>query len=334
MNSLKKGARQYYRRMFGVNNRLDLAIAKYRFPTVVKTDHGHCVERRTATSTVIKSKNSDEPRRGIFLYGACDMATMFEMVPMIVPSARGTLGMLSRSHITFTRPDIVLQSLRDDLPRNVCDRTIARLRLGANYFDPELFQPTFRIPEGGTEPFEKDVIVLSMAAGVTRTIYRHREHGILVDPGGWWLGDPLNTVRHDRETLEWFQREFVMCGRMTPAAWAASFEQLVTEIRSRMDAQILVFNTLTVEPRDPTHNYSQRRHPEGVRRRRFLLALAQLSRDLGVHVIDTDRALKGYGIEGQLDFGHYPSAREPVAEEAYRVLRKLGVVASDEHRVR
>ena len=70
-----------------------------------------------------------------------------------------------------------------------------RLRLRRDYFKPTLFSPGFLIPGfRHLGVFPKTVVVLSLAPNVIRTLYRHRESGFLVDPGGWWLNQDLDTV--------------------------------------------------------------------------------------------------------------------------------------------
>lgn len=234
--------------------------------------------------------------------------------------------MRSLGHISFTRPDMLLQTL-GELPGEFCDDVIRRLNLDSHYFDPALFEPEFEIDHPAAGRFPKTAIFLSLGPSLVRTVYRHKEHGVLVDPGGWWLSESLKNVRNDDETMTWFQNEFVRVGRDTPEKWAESFARVVEEIRARMDTEIFVFNALSVEPGDPTHSYAVRRSPEGVRRRRFLLALADVSRQLGINVIDADRILKGEGIEGQVDFAHFPTSRfGALAGEGHRVLRELEIV--------
>ena len=90
---------------------------------------------------------------------------------------------------------------------------------------------------------------------------------------------------------------------------------------------ILVFNVLTVEPGDRIHNYQLRRNPEVMRRREFCLALVELSRELGFHIVDIDRVLKREGVDRQVDFAHFPTdLAGPIAADVFDILNTLEVV--------
>jgi hypothetical protein len=168
-----------------------------------------------------------------------------------------------------------------------------------------------------------------MAADLVRQLYRHREHGLLVDPGGWWLNRSVDAALGDPDTVAWFRETFEPLGRLPIDEFADQFRRLVRTVQERTGAHVLVFNTLTVEPRDETHNYQLRRSPEGLRRRRFHLALADLSRELGFHIVDVDRILKREGVTGQLDFAHFPEDQfGPLAAEVQRILTGLGVLGA------
>jgi hypothetical protein len=64
------------------------------------------------------------------------------------------------------------------------------------------------------------------------------------------------------------------------------------------------------------------RQPDVARRRSFAIALAEMSRELDFDVVDVDRILKLYGVEGQVDFAHFIEEKyEHIAAEVYRILR-------------
>jgi hypothetical protein len=266
-------------------------------------------------------------RTGLFLYGACDLPALLSMAPLLAARHQGTTALLSRGDISSMRADFLLQTLCD-LPVDTCAEISHRLRLPEGYFAPTLFEPTFEVPALDPEPFDKTVIFLSLGANVVRTLYQHDETGVLVDPGGWWLGTGPAKVT-DEATLTWFRESFTSIGRLTPKSWTPLFTRVIAEIRSRMPAEIVVLNTLTVEPGTQIHNYGLRRNPEGARRREFHLCLADLAHELGFRVVDVDRILKREGVREQIDFAHFPTEKfATIAREGFDVLTDLGVVDS------
>jgi hypothetical protein len=277
--------------------------------------------------TVIRSKRDEEPRRGIYLKGACDLPALLFIGDLLQGQVKGTVGVMhAGGGIANARADILLQTL-DGIPAEHTREVVERLRLIESYFRPVLFEPSFTMKKyrGGTE-FPKTVVVLSLVPNILRTIYRHREHGFLVDPGGMWL-NRVDEAVGDKVNLKWVRERFTSVGRLSVDEFALLFTRLVGELRQRTGAHLLVTNALTVEPGERTHSYQLRKEPESLRRREFSIRLAELSRDLGFHVIDVDRVLKLHGIDRQLDFAHFPlELGPPIAEEAVRVLRDLEVV--------
>src|SRR5205807_4769011 len=128
------------------------------------------------------------------------------------------------------------------------------------------------------------------------TVYRHREHGLLVDPGGVWLSSSLEPILDDPSAVRWFRENFVSVGRIPVEAFVENFTRIIHLLRSQAGAHILVFNTLTVDPGGTVHNYQFVRNPHALRRREFHVALAELSRKLDFPVIDVDHVLKRAGV--------------------------------------
>jgi hypothetical protein len=198
--------------------------------------------------------------------------------------------------------------------------------LPLGYFEPRLFGPTFSVP--GFGEFPKTVVVLSMAADVVRTVYRHRESGLLVDPGGWWLEQSMDRVLANLSTVRWFRENFEKVGRLSIEESHANLGKVVSTLAAATGAHIIVFNTLTVEPGTSTHSYQLVENPMTVRLRRFNLSLVELSRTLGFSIIDIDRILKREGVREQVDFAHFtPERFRPIAVELHRVLVELDVIS-------
>lgn len=265
-------------------------------------------------------------RIGIYLKGACDLSSVFAAAPMIREGLDGVCCIMrEKGEMSTVRSDILLQSL-EELPRDRLEEISERLSLPLGYFEPRLFDPTFSIP--GFGEFPKTVIVLSAAADVLRTVYRHRESGLLVDPGGWWLEQSMDRVLANLSTVRWFRENFEKIGRLSIEESHANLGKVIETLQRRTSAHIIVFNTLMVEPGSTTHSYQLIDNPMTVRLRRFDLSLIELSRALDFSIIDVDRILKREGIREQVDFGHFtPERFRPVAEELHRILVELEVIS-------
>jgi hypothetical protein len=279
-------------------------------------------------AAVVQAELEPDRRTGIYLRGACDLPSLFGSVPLFRDEVRGTVCLYKApGKIDSARADLLLQTLQD-LPASQTAETVRRLKLHPKYFSGDLFEPTFRVvamPQLGEVP--KTVVVLSVAPNVIRTVYRHKEQGFLVDPGGSWLNNRVRETLADRETIEWFAERFERIGQFTVEQFRETFSALVREVNARTGAAVAVTNVLTVEPSDRTHNFQLRPRPQGLRRRQFNLALVDLSRELGFHIIDVDRALKRTGVDPALDFAHFEGhSYGAVAKAAHRVFRELDVL--------
>jgi hypothetical protein len=291
----------------------------------------------------IKSTTRPGPRIGIFLRGSCDLPSMFLTAPLIRATLSGTCCIYKQGHgISDARPDLLLQSL-NGVPREKVGHLLAspsvigelrrgsttsKIRLPADYFEPALFEPTFEVPGFRRfGPFPKSVVVLSIAPAAVRAVYRHRTDGYLVDPGGFWLNDGIDSALNDLSTAKWFKENFQSLGRMSPELFHQTFGEVIRQVWARTGAHIVVYNALVVEPGKMTHNYQFVRKPPIVRRRELDLALRDLSQELDFHILDIDRILKGVGVETQVDFAHFPTERmTPIADEAYRIFKDLEVI--------
>jgi hypothetical protein len=221
------------------------------------------------------------------------------------------------------RADILRQSLAK-VPLRHTAETIEKMRLGVDYFEPVAFGSSFRTRLRGIGEVPRSVIVFTGGANVVRAAYRHKEHAFLIDPGMAWLH---NKDRLDPAVRSWFTSTFERAGLLPLEQFVEDFSFVVGELRARTGAEVLVFNTLTVEPGGREHNYQLRRNPEAVRRLEFHIAMHELAPKIGYHVVDVDAALKRYGIREQIDFAHFPiHAYHPIAIEGARVLREAGIL--------
>lgn len=292
------------------------------------TDGKDHVEFATRDSIVIRSKSDPDSRRiGVYLRGGCDVPAIFSMATELKKNPRGTTA-IQRDPIAVSgsRSDILLQALDgfDHVPADALSDVRDMLELPGRYFSADIFDPTFTVRGGkGDREFSKDVVVLTAAADYSRSLYRHREHGFLVDPGGYWLNSSIDAALSDMAAVEKFNKEYRKVGRMTTEFFHESFGRLVTEMRARTGAHVMVLNVLTVDPSDLTHNYRLVKNPDTARRREFSIALAELSRKHDFDVLDVDRILKLGGIEGQVDFAHFSDQQfEPIGRAAYQILKE------------
>jgi len=322
-----------WRSVFGEGSKVEVwARARYlgAVRNEVRRDAGPGWVQYTTSRSVVVSESDDfpEPRRGIVLRGGCDMPSAFTAAPLIAERIRGTVAISRQIGGTGGhRSDQILQTL-DDLDRDAVAETREKLKLNSHYFTPTFFDRTFSVsnlPQAGE--FPKDVIVLGIASDQVRQVYRHRKHGFVVDPGGWWLNQDLNNVLGDLSVVEWFRDNFRRAGRMSLDDFRKNNARLVAETRERVGAHIVYYNTMVVDPANPTHNYQLVKAAHSVRRREFAIALTELSRDLGFPIVDVDRVLKTAGVEQQVDFAHFPTDRMmPIGAELHRILRQLGTV--------
>jgi len=301
-----------------------------RIEREVKKERGPGWVQYSGRRSVVVSESDDfpEPRRGILLKGGCDLPSVFTAAPLIREGIKGTVA-ISR-HIDGTggnRSDQILQTLNNLDPEMVAE-TREKLHLNKDYFSPTFFDPMFRVPqmpEAGM--FPKDVIIMGIATDETRQMYRHKEHGFIIDPGGWWLNQDLGRVLDDLDTVEWFRKNFVRIGRLSMEEFEKNTTRLIGEIRDRIGSKVIYYNTLALDPANPTHNYQLVQTAHSVRRREFIISLCQLSAALDFSIVDVDRLLKTMGVEEQVDFAHFPVDRMmPIGAEVHRILKGIDFI--------
>ncbi len=202
------------------------------------------------------------------------------------------------------------------------------MSLPLNTFDPKLFRPTFEVPGlSNLGEFPKSAVILSINGDATRTLYRNKEHGYIIDPGGWWLRQPMDQVLNNLDKVAWLKKEFEKVPRLTVDEFRKSFGRVVREVKERTGAEVLVYTSQSLEPGSREHNFSLVRNPQHLRRREMNVAVAELSRELDFGLVDVDDILKCEGIEDQVDFAHFPLERmEPIAKEVTKMLLEREVI--------
>ena len=280
---------------------------------------------------VIRSTRDPEPKRGILLKGGCDLPSVFVAGRLIREDIRGSVAIFRQGtpgELGSHRSDQILQTL-NTIPEEHVAEAVSMLRLGPDYFSPRLFTDTeFSITAPHPLPkFPKTVVVLSIGSDLVRTVYRHKELGYMVDPGGFWLNQLTDKVIPDPEIAKWFKSNFVNAGRISVEDFRDNYDRIATLVKQNTGAHLIVFNTLVVDPLNPTYNYHLGRDSQAIRRREFNIALKELSAKHGFHILDVDRILKNQGVRGQVDFAHFPVEKmEPIGREAFRILKELEVV--------
>lgn len=329
MERVLKQTAQLWRKVAGDSTRLE-RLVKRRYRDAIRAERGdRAVLYSNQHAVLVRSKGQDEPRRGVFLRGGCDLPSLFLAGPLITDSIRSGSLAIARppDAVGSSQSAQLLQSLEGIDPALV-QETCERLRIRPSFFRPSLFDETFEMP--GMErfgSFPKSVVVLSIGSDLTRSLHRHRRHGFLVDIGGWWLNQSLDKAIQDMDTVRWFRENFELVGRIEVEDFVTNVVRLVGLVREKLGAELIMYNTLAVEPGSPHHNYQLLARDHFTRRREFNIALADLSRQLGFHIVDVDRILKQHGVREQVDFAHFPvEGKMPVAREAFRILKDLEIV--------
>lgn len=334
VKTLKLGAK-VVRRFAGHDSALERFVRETYLGSLRKkvnkeTGPGY-VQHSGGSFVVMRSKADPEPKVGIMLRGGCDLPSIFVSAPMIRQQLKGTVAIYKDQYggqAGGSSTSQLLQTL-DGIPHEHLEEGRRWLRLGSKVFEPHLFDPEpfsiYRFPEFGT--FPKSVIVLSTGSDLARSLHRHRQHGYLVDIGGWWLNQSLEKAIHDVDALNWFKENFESIGKIKVEDFYTNMEKVIALLRERTGAHVIVLNSLVIDPLKPIHNYQLLNQAHSARRRDFHLALVELSRRLDFHIIDVDRALKQQGVREQVDFAHFPvEGMLPIAEQAYRIFRELEVV--------
>jgi hypothetical protein len=322
------GARAW-RVVAGQNTALERRIKRRYRDSWRVTRRSRTVQYSNQHGVVVSHRQSPDPKVGVFLKGGCDLPSMFLVGPLIAEVLSGGSVAIVRppEAVGSSQSAQVLQT-RDGIPREVVEDTCRRLDIRPSFFRSVLFEKGFDVAgleRLGTYP--KSIVVLSIASDLTRSLHRHREHGFLVDIGGWWLNQSLDRAIKDVETVRWFRQNFEPVGRIGVEEFARNTEQIIRHLSDEVGARVIVFNSLVVEPSNPAHNYQLLNEDHFTRRREFNVVLAELSARLDFHVLDVDRILKQRGVVEQVDFAHFPvEGSMAIAREGFRIMRELEVI--------
>ena len=305
------------RRMFGRLSGPEEALRKAR--NSVRLQKGGSLYRTNVYVGNIRASR----KVGIYGFGGCDLTFLAGAGSLLQPQLDASLAIHRDSGVEGARSDFILQGLAG-VQGPVLDEVVSRLDLDPDSFTSNLFDERFPVPDHprlGTYP--KDVVVLSIAADLSRTVYQHRTDGLLVDPGGWWLNADMTQVLGDLERVKWFSATFKKLGKMPMETYLDNLGLIVKELKERTGALVVVCNTLVVDPGAAAVDYQFANSPATVRRRQFAIGLREAAGDLGFVVLDVDRVTKRAGISGQADFVHYtPDQKQALRREFVRLLRE------------
>lgn len=323
MESLLRSGLRFLRKITGENPYIERFLKKL-YRTIKST-----IEKKYIgpNFVVFWSGSQKKNRIGLYIKGSCDLVSIFSCQPLILDVLNGTCSILREGAVWDSRSDFLLQTLQH-FPQEWLEPVTKKLKLPDDYFkQSQLFKKSMTVSwPHDLEELPKDVIIMSIGPDVIRTLYRHREHGFLVDPGGWWFNQSMNAVLSDLSVAAWFRENFVNVGRISIDGFIENFTKIIQLLKNNTDAHILMFNALTVEPGNLTYNYQFVKNLLVVRAREFNLALVELSRKLDFSIVDVDCVLKKAGINNQVDYAHFPPELYPfVAKETFRIMRDLEV---------
>ncbi len=212
-------------------------------------------------------------------------------------------------HETWTRSDALLES-SGIIPEELTDRG---LPLG-----PYPLSVQF-----GTSLFnsDADVFVLSIQPEICVRLVRHRRDGFLFFP--------YNRQAWKADQLEWVGSSFIDAKFLEPEESMANLQKIIERIRARSNSPILIYNMSSFVPGERIHCHAGLDGLFSTRVKRFNLALVELSRQMGISVIDVDRVLAEAGCARMMyDSVHLnENGCRAVAGEVVRVLQELGCLS-------
>jgi hypothetical protein len=171
-----------------------------------------------------------------------------------------------------------------------------------------------------------DAIVLSIQADVSLPMVRHRRDGYLFHP------HEFHTWPEADQT--WLRGAFLPERLLEPAETMAGLAAIVARLRERSTVPILIYNLSPIDPGEWIHCYQGMDETVSMRIRRFNLGLTELSRDVGISVVDVDTVLARAGADRlKYDVAHLNAEGcRVVAGEVVRILEDIGCLPAPEVR--
>ena len=292
------------------------------------TEHPGNKERYVGSNyLILRSETQHGKRVGLYVKGGFDINSIFACTPFIQSALKGTCCIF-RDVATNLRSDVLLQTLRP-LPRDWTEQTANTLGLHPDYFHSQTFDAAFTVDgPDGPETFSKTVVILSILPDIILSCFRHKQHGFVCDPDGYWLREQFGEAFNggSTEKLNWLRAHFSSEGKISVGDFVTNFGKVVELLKNKVGARVLVMNAVTTTPGNVAHNYQFMKDQPAMRRLQFNLALVELSRKLDLSIVDVDRIVKRVGIRNQMDWTHTaPAVNLLIAQEAFRIMRDLEV---------
>ncbi len=211
-------------------------------------------------------------------------------------------------HETWTRSDAILEA-REAVPAELAER---QLPLGSypaqSQFSAALFNNA------------ADAIILSILGETATPLVKHNRASFLFYPS-----EVENWSDADRN---WLKNEFTRSELLDAMTSMDNLRQIISRIRERRDVPILIYNVSSIIPGETVHSLQGLGEIYSTRCRRFNLALAELSEELGFSIVDVDSIIGRAGADKyKIDAMHLtPDGYRLVAEEVARVLQDLGLI--------
>lgn len=211
-------------------------------------------------------------------------------------------------HETWTRSDAILEA-DGKVPNEIAEH---ELPLGSyptsSQFSSALFDST------------PDAVIFSILGETATTLVKHKQTGTLFYPSD---ADKWSQVDRD-----WLKKDFTRLDLLDVATSMSNLRKIIARIRERTDVPILVYNVCAIIPGETVHSLQGMGEIYSTRCRRFNLALADLSEEVGCSIVDVDSIIGRAGADNyKIDAMHLtPDGYRIVAEEVARVLHDLGVI--------
>jgi len=228
---------------------------------------------------------------------------------------RPKMGTLIRlQHETWTRSDAIAES-DGTIPAEVEERA---LPLGVYPLASQFSNAVFTN--------EADAIILSVLGDTANRLYRNNEQA--------YKFFAANLEIWNSNDREWLTSHFSHTNLLEVSQSMESLAKIVERIRSHKDVPILVYNVSSIVPGEDLNNYLGVDETYSTRCKRFNLALADLSRQTGISIVDVDTIIARSGADRlKVDAMHLtPEGYRLVAEEVVRILVDLAVLPVIEER--
>jgi hypothetical protein len=166
-----------------------------------------------------------------------------------------------------------------------------------------------------------DVVVLSIQPDVMNGLLRHRRDGHLFYP--------YAAESWPERDQAWLADNYEPEPSLDAARSMKNLARIVSRLREQGDPHILVFNLSPIVPWERVHCYQGVGETLAQRIRRFNVALADLSAETGISIVDVDAVAARHGAE-QLKVDAVSLTAQGcrlVCEEFVRILDDLGAFA-------